>query len=88
MIHKEDKRRFALEKNKKSFNITSSFSSHSFLFVQFVLTRNKFHAYVKDIYFHKEDKRRCALEEITSNLLFSLIVFSFCSLCAICFNAK
>jgi len=31
--------------------------------VQFVLTRNKFHAYVKDIYFHKEDKRRCALEE-------------------------
>jgi len=35
---------------------------------------------------HKEDMRRCALEEITSNLLFSLIVFSLCSLCAICFT--
>ncbi len=33
MIHKEVNRRFALEKNKKSFNITSSFSSHSVLFV-------------------------------------------------------
>ncbi len=37
---------------------------------------------------HKEDKRRCALENTISNLLFSLIVFSFCSLCAICFTAK
>jgi hypothetical protein len=30
---------------------------------------------------HNEDKRRCALENTTSNLLFSLIVFSFFSLC-------
>ena len=63
LTHKEDKRRCALEERTKLTSKVTSLSSHYVLFVQFVLTRNKFHAVIKDMYLHKEDKRRFALEE-------------------------
>ena len=91
LTHKEDKRCCALEERTKLTSKVTSLSSHYVLFVKRQFepqsTPRRF-ALHRENNINKEDKRRCALENTISNLLFSLIVFSFCSLCAICFNAK
>ncbi len=69
-IHKEAKRRCALEKTKNII-ITSSFSSCSLLYVQKNLDNT-----------HKLAKRCLAKKEVSFGFLF---LYSFTSLCAITF---